>query len=267
MFEEPSLINHMVRASLPAPHSGEVVGVVKSLGGKGTAIIQLGLPCADGSVMLTECIAEVDVSSMAVVSGAAGTTEFKGKRFEMTVPFEADEKSATVVVQDKVVVDYLNVTIEGYASTFENVTPRDRDGDAVHENAFDETIADFMANPVMLIDHRNSVHSIAGSFTSLVPDRSGLKVKATLSNAPELRQVRFLVVEKHLRAFSIGGMFMLGGPSGKMIEKVNLFEISLVAVPSNPDALFMVRSLDVTDVVAETVRREKKSPGLLASFA
>ena len=100
-----------------------------------------------------------------------------------------------------------------------------------------------MRNPVMLIDHQNSVKEIAGTYTKMYEDKNGLFVEGKISNSPDLKNVRFLVAEGHLKSMSIGGMFLYG-EDGKAIEEVNLYEISLVAIPMNPDALFSVRSVD-----------------------
>lgn len=141
------------------------------------------------------------------------------------------------------IVDYQNVTFKGYASTNESVTKGDRIGDYLKRGAFKKTIGKFMNNPVMLIDHQNSVKEIAGAYTKIYEDKNGLMVEGSISNSPDLRNVRFLVAEGHLKTLSIGGMFLYG-QDGKSIEEVNLYEISLVAIPMNPDALFSVRNVD-----------------------
>ena len=142
------------------------------------------------------------------------------------------------------IVDYKNVVFEGFASTFENVTPEDRDGDYIMEGAFNETINDFKKNPIMLTDHVNSVHSVAGSYDFIGKNAGGLAVRGRITNAPDMKSIRFKVAEGHIKALSIGGMFQWI-EDRRGIEKVDLFEISLVAVPANPDALVQVRGLDL----------------------
>lgn len=141
------------------------------------------------------------------------------------------------------VVDYKDVVFKGYASTNESVTKGDRIGDYLQRGAFKKTIGRFMKNPVMLIDHENSVKEIAGTYTKIYEDKNGLMVEGKISNSPDLRNVRFLVAEGHLKTLSIGGMFLYE-EDGKGISEVNLYEISLVAIPMNPDALFSVRNVD-----------------------
>jgi HK97 family phage prohead protease len=135
------------------------------------------------------------------------------------------------------IVDYQNVSFRGYASTNEDTTKADRIGDYIRRGAFKKTIRQFKKNPVMLIDHENSVRNIAGSYAKMEEDDKGLLVEGRLSNAPELSTVRALVAEGHLKTLSIGGLFYYEA-DGKAISQVDLLEVSLVAIPMNPDARF-----------------------------
>lgn len=157
----------------------------------------------------------------------------------------ARAKRLAVTDKDGQIVDYRDVTISGYLSTFKNFTPRDRDGDYVEPSAFDGTIAKFSNNPVMLMDHKNEIPFIAGSFKNIRKDRDGLAVVGHISNAPDdmMKRVRFLVAEGHLKTLSMGGLFLYGH-DGKAINEVDLWEGSLVPVPANQDARFSVRSFD-----------------------
>lgn len=236
--------------------------------GAGTVKVKLAVPDSSGVLIVTDC--ETEVSSSNVVSiNEPVHREAKMKAGTFLAPFvDKDTKAATVIEDEdtKMPVDYLDVVIEGFASTFARTTPRDRDGDAVADTAFNETLGDFMANPVMLIDHFNSVRNIAGSFSKLNVTKTGLAVQAKLSNAPGLRDVRFLIMEKHLRAFSMGGLFLYGGSDGRTIEKVYLFEISLVAIPANQDALFQVRSISSEDVERITKQFKSRQPGVMSKL-
>ncbi len=155
------------------------------------------------------------------------------------------------------VIDRKNVSITGYLSTFKNVTESDRDGDAVENGAFKETIPAFLKNPVLLIDHRNSAENIAGRFTEVKEDKNGLRVTAMLSDSPtdRMKHIRALVAEGHLKTLSMGGRFHYRD-DGRTIFKVELYEGSLVSIPANPDALFSVRECteaemkEVQDVAA-----------------
>ena len=161
--------------------------------------------------------------------------------FDATVELEVpDVKKIQVIKDGEKVVDYRDVSIRGYLSTFANALKADRDGEYVMPGAFEETLKRFRTNPVMLIDHRNAVGNIAGSFTTAEEDAKGLYVEGMLSNAPGNIDVRFKLVERHLKTMSIGGIFHFS-EDRRGIFKVDLFEGSLVAVPSNPEAIVSVR--------------------------
>jgi len=154
-----------------------------------------------------------------------------------------DEKKVQIITgDDGQVLDYRNVKLKGYLSTFGNI---DRDGDIVEPGAFKETIAQFMQkNSVMLRNHRNEIESIAGKFTAMREDKTGLYVEAELSNAPDNISARFKVAEGSLRTLSMGGIFHYS-ENGRSIFKVTLWEGSLVAIPANPEATIALRA--VTD--------------------
>jgi HK97 family phage prohead protease len=182
------------------------------------------------------------------------------KRFDAAVDVEPpDAKKMLVVKVDDRVVDYQNVGIAGYLSTFKGTTESDRQGDYVDEGAFRETIPKFMLNPVLLSDHRNSVGNLAGNFTSLREDKKGLRVEAMLSNSPDNIGVRFKVAEGMLKTMSMGGVFHYK-EDGRGIFKVDLWEGSLVPIPANPDARFNVRAL------TEAERRFMKTGGSYYDF-
>jgi HK97 family phage prohead protease len=94
-----------------------------------------------------------------------------------------------------------------------------------------------MRNPVMLLNHDRSL--IAGQFTLLREDRRGLYVEGRVSDSPAewMIHTRNLIYEGTLRTMSMGGYFYYG-QDGRAIERVDLFEGSLVPIPSNPDAIF-----------------------------
>jgi HK97 family phage prohead protease len=171
------------------------------------------------------------------------------KRWQANVPV-AIGKGLQVVrdpENEDYVVDYLNVTIRGYLSTWQETTPEDVSGDYVVRGAFRETLPQFMAkNPVMLRDHGRGTEDVVGHFTKAVEDSRGLYVEAMLSNAPDLVGLRFRVAEGHLRTLSMGGIFHYLA-DGRGIGKVDLWEGSIVAIPANPDALFSVRGLNQED--------------------
>lgn len=164
-------------------------------------------------------------------------------RFDGNVDISApDSKSFDVVKDGDRIIDYQNVRIKGYLSTFKGTTESDRDGDYVEPGAFSDSLPRFRKNPVMLADHRNSVSTQVGSFPVIKEDKTGLYVEGLLSNANSdfMRQVRALVAEGHLKTMSMGGLFYYKD-DGRGIFKVELYEGTLTPIPANPDALFSVR--------------------------
>lgn len=215
-------------------------------------IVRLAVPSADGILRATDSEVAVKLSDLEpskalvqdgkVAAFEAGAVMQEGDR--KAVPQYAPGESET----NGRPIDFYDVEFDAYASTFVKYTKKDRGGDYILPGAFDETIAQFMTNPVMLCDHWNNTAAIAGSYSKLAVNDRGLAVHAVMSNAPGLRDVRFKVMEKHLKGLSIGGIWHYG-EDGYGIEKATLFEISLVAIPMNPDALIHTRSLGAADCV------------------
>jgi HK97 family phage prohead protease len=225
-------------------HDGvKVAGVIANLAND-RASVRLAIPDENGLLLASDSTIDLGVDELTPYD--APYVERKMATWQTNEALLQDgTKGVAIKDQSNRVVDYADVMIAGYGSTFAHVTAKDRDGDTVMPGAFTETIREFKRNPVMLIDHKNSVENIAGSYTEVVQDDIGLRVVGKVSNAPELSTVRFLIMEGHLKTLSMGGVFLYG-PDGHTIEKVYLFEISLVAIPANPDALFQARSLDLT---------------------
>lgn len=130
------------------------------------------------------------------------------------------------------------VRVAGYASTFENT---DRHGDIIAPNAFDETMEKYMRNPVLLAfhDHKKPL----GKVTEAHIDENGLFVVAEIPSTPntELAAIRKQVQDGILTTFSIGGYFHREKSGSGKIMKVELIEISVVAIPANPRAEFTVQ--------------------------
>jgi len=207
---------------------------------------RLCVPNSDGVLLVTDTpVSTADVKEQRALEAKPVVQHAKLKHFEAVAEF--DLKAQHVEDEAKRIVDFKDIKLDGLASTFAAVTPADRDGDTIADTAFNRTIGRFMKNPVMLLDHQNSVDKIAGSFTKMRISQRGLEVEAAVSNAPELRKIRFLIAEGHLKAFSIGGLFKFSDENPRLVEEVELFEVSLVAVPANPDALFQARAVTIED--------------------
>lgn len=146
------------------------------------------------------------------------------------------------------------VAIKGFLSTFKNV---DRDGDIVMDGAFDRSL-DQLAKTggtlPLLFDHRNETTSQAGAFESLKITAKGLFFKAFISETPNTIHQITLIKNGQLKTTSMGGIFKFAQNTDNslrkndkgqfFIETVDLFEGSIVSIPSNPKALFTMKSLD-----------------------
>ncbi len=157
------------------------------------------------------------------------------KLFVGSIPIQCGStKSVAVKDASGVVTDYQDVEIEGYASTWNNL---DRDGETFKKGAFKDTIKQFMQNPMMLRDHCNCCDDAVGSYDEVREDSKGLFVHGVLSNAPDCQSLRFKVVEGIIKTFSVAGR-MYFDETGIVIFKIDLWEITLIPIPANPQAVF-----------------------------
>lgn len=153
-------------------------------------------------------------------------------------PIELTEKAAD---------DFI---IEGFAST----GTVDRDQDIVEPSAFRDSLDMYMKNPILCY-----MHDWASPIGKVIDARivepeqrmlvngknvdnkdGGLYIRATISKSvPEIRQ---LIKEGVLKAFSIG--FMIKDAmfdeveERRRIKDIELYEISVVSIPSNRESLF-----------------------------
>lgn len=143
-----------------------------------------------------------------------------------------------------------SVTITGYAST----SDVDRYNDIVKPEAFKDALVSYLKNPVLLRSH--NADRPVGTVTSAVIDGKGLKITATVMD----EQTAGEVSDGRMRALSIGYIPLEsslehedGTPFNaekdsvwdpklvRVINKLDLAEISIVAVPANGNALFTLQ--------------------------
>lgn len=229
-----------------------IVGVVASVEGS-NAEVKLCLPNAEGVlVMSQEGQIQVPVHDLNVFD-AQVVKNANVKACSTTAEVKLGQKALEVLDGDGKLEDYRDVSFEGMASTFRNVTPEDRDGDYIMEGAFTKWIGEFRRNPVLLTDHMRSVKNLMGFYSRVsVLAGQGLAVEGKVTNSPhpDARHVRFQLVEGALKTLSIGGSFFYMDDM-RGIEEVRLHEISLVVIPANPDAMIVTRP--VTAKHAESV--------------
>ena len=133
------------------------------------------------------------------------------------------------------------VYLEGYANTKNQA---DRYGDiptvyrAKRDYVYD--LKEYLKNPVLLVDHVNAVDHIAGSMSEIREDNHGLyfKAKFSASDYPVVEHARRIYTEGHAKGISIAGRFHYENPDApNQLTLAEIYEISLVAVPADPDAL------------------------------
>jgi HK97 family phage prohead protease len=146
----------------------------------------------------------------------------------------------------------------GYASTWS----LDRDNEIVHEKAFDGTIERYLKeNPILLWQH--DLERPIGRVEAATVDRHGLHVRADVprpsEKEPDWNHLAYNKIKAGIvKTFSIGGFFKKQIiDKKKFITGVDLFEISVVSVPSNPDSIFQA--------AVKSLSGESKRPELLTA--
>jgi len=135
-----------------------------------------------------------------------------------------------------------NVFIEGFANT----SDKDRVQDVILPKAFKETLPEFMDNPVLLFQHDWDmiIGCIVKAEIIEEGERQGLKVKAKISNANDVEDIRTKIKEEIIQTFSIGYDELEAHFDEKtktnIVSKILLLEISVVSIPCNIKAKFSV---------------------------
>jgi HK97 family phage prohead protease len=117
----------------------------------------------------------------------------------------------------------------------------DRDGEVIKQDGWDLT--NFKSNPVLLASHNYHEFPI-GKATDIAIQDGKLIFKAIFSEATEkAKEAYALVKEGILSAFSVGFIPReYDSKEAGVITKAELLEISLVAVPANPQAVVLAKS-------------------------
>lgn len=122
---------------------------------------------------------------------------------------------------------------EAYASTFGD---RTRNGDIMIKGCFDKTVANKAVVPMCFNHDRDRV---IGKH-ELVIDEKGLRTRSTFNlGDPEAKKIYDLMKMGALNSLSIEGHTkdMERTPEGRLIKEAEVYEISVVTVPSNPNAI------------------------------
>lgn len=149
------------------------------------------------------------------------------------------------------------VKIKGFAST----PDLDRYDDIVQPTAFAEAMATYMKNPVVLLGHDSD--KPIGTVTEYNLSTSGLEVTVEVVN--NIDDCMEKIQNKTLRGFSIGWRCLdciykeEGNKYIREVTKLDLAEISVVAVPANPSTLFTL-SKSLKKMFDERKEMEAETP-------
>lgn len=143
----------------------------------------------------------------------------------------------------------------------------DRYEEIIDPSAFKELLPVFETNPVFLAGHQHSSFTgeptVIGHWRDLKITSDGLVGKAHFANTPLAETYWQLYIENHMRAVSVGfithewEMREINKNKIRVFTKVELIEISAVAVPANREALaraasFVARGSEIPGQLEQT---------------
>ncbi len=140
--------------------------------------------------------------------------------------------------------DEANGTITGYAATF--IREADSYGDVIAKGAFAESIerikAEGKAIPLLWNHDSGDLKSYIGTVTDLAEDDHGLLFTATFDATERAQRARELASDGRLCKFSFAynvldqaTVTLEDGTEANELRKLDLYEVSLVMYPANPD--------------------------------
>jgi len=131
-------------------------------------------------------------------------------------------------------IDADNMKVTGVIGSDDSV---DRYGDRINPKGWD--LENFKKNPVIMLQHNYQQFPI-GIATNVKRKENSLVFDIQFSKTLALAKEAFdLVKERIMRAWSVGFLVKEWATSGSeyTIDKMELLELSLVAIPANPNAL------------------------------
>lgn len=132
----------------------------------------------------------------------------------------------------------LAAVFSGYFSTID----KDRGNDITLPTAFTDTMPKYMENPVLLLNH--SVDNVIGQVLEYKIEDNGVWIKAGIHGLTQLgRDIAALVKAGILKTMSFAYDVLEAdwGKNGEpnILKKLELYEISIVTIPMNPQALIL----------------------------
>ena len=145
---------------------------------------------------------------------------------------------------EELATEVAKIKADGDEGTFKFIIStgnEDRQGERVIQDGID--IKNFMKNPVLLVDHRYTIDSIAGKFTKITRDGDKTIGEGVFSSNATGEHAKALYDGGFLNAVSVGFRALAYDEEDRSnITKSELLEVSLVAVPANAEALAMLDS-------------------------
>lgn len=155
--------------------------------------------------------------------------------------------------KDVKTMDDGSVKVVGYATT-QDV---DRAGDVISPKAWTNGgLENYKKNPILLFNHNGN--EPVGRASNLEIDDKGLKIEATISKAAG--KVLDFIKESILNTFSVGFLIKdadyISETDGFFIKEAELYEVSVVSVPCNQDAVFsLAKSFETEDEYREFIKQ------------
>lgn len=147
---------------------------------------------------------------------------------------------------------------DGMTFVLSDETP-DRMGDVIKADGW--VLTNFKKNPIALFGHRSDF--VVGNWANLRVENTALLgdlQPAARGTSPRIDEVVSLLDADVLRAVSVGFRPIKSEPrdpekpfAGELFIKQELVECSVVAVPANPNALAVAKSLNISDDVRKLV--------------
>jgi len=157
------------------------------------------------------------------------------------------------------------VRISGYAN---NKYISDRYGDVPtpFNREYVYELTEFKKNPILLLNHNSNIGSIAGKVTEIREDVKGLYFEAEFTKSEHIAEIlhaKQLVQEGILKTVSIGGIWHYEDEHNRdHLTLAEIMEISLVAVPADPNALVE----EIKQPVPDKPEDKQAKSGMIASL-
>lgn len=153
-------------------------------------------------------------------------------------------------------------TLEGYASRFGNAYDLGRFDEVVEQGAFTRALKEEQ-DVRALVDHDPArlIGRTKNGTLEMAEDKKGLFTRIYLPDTQEARDLATLIERGDLDAMSFGFTVTedrwekLDGRNTRFISDVDLYDVSVVAYPANPDTSVALRSMEAAEHEADHRRR------------